>query len=431
VAAIWPQLFVQKCDATALKKRCPVLAGTPFQGDARRPSRQQLFGADRSWRPPRTFPAGTASKYEGASRARAIYQSLVANGWEVTLTKFKRAMAPRKTDVTIGEFLSELHALHASRAKTIEKYAVSLRMIAAWIADLPEGIRGGSSESRRTRREQIDALRLSIFTPGKIQKWKEAFLVRAGNDPVKQRAARVSANSFIRQARSLFSPKYLEGLETIVMPDPLPFAGVKLERRSMPRYQSSFDVLGLIRSAVNELAESRREEFKTFVLAVMAGLRKNEIDKLEWGSFNWAAGRINITSTQFFHPKSEDSKRAVWIPPQMLEVFRGYHAHAMGKFVIESRVRPIMGTHYSHYRCQATFKRLIAWLRAKGVDGEKPLHALRKEFGSLIAQRFGLYAAKEALGHADVATTAAHYLEVKEKPMIGLGHLLLPAPPES
>ena len=87
-------------------------------------------------------------------------------------------------------------------------------------------------------------------------------------------------------------------------------------------------------------------------------------------------------------------------------------------------MRPIVGANWGHYRCQAIFKKLIAWLRAKGVAGEKPLHALRKEFGSLIAPQFGIYAAKQALGHADIATTAGHYLEVKEKPMIGLGHLL-------
>jgi cobalamin biosynthesis protein CbiG len=28
------------------------------------------------------------------------------------------------------------------------------------------------------------------------------------------------------------------------------------------------------------------------------------------------------------------------------------------------------------------------------------------------------------LGHADIATTAAHYLEAKEKPIIGLGNFL-------
>ena len=282
------------------------------------------------------FQLGTANKYEAAAKARTIYQSLVVNSWDATLAKFKKAMAPRKTDVTIGEFLSEIHALHASRAKTLESYAGSLRMIVASIAGLPEGIRGGSPEGRRIRKERIDALKLSILSPARIQKWREAFLVRAGNDPMKQRAARVSANSFIRQARSLFSPKYLAELGTIVMPDPLPFAGVKLEKRSMPRYQSSFDVLELIQSAVGELAESEPEQFKIFVLAVMAGLRKGEIDKLEWSRFNWTAGTVNIGPTAFFQTKSDDSTRSVWIPPQMLEAFRAYRARATGRFVIES-----------------------------------------------------------------------------------------------
>ena len=98
--------------------------------------------------------------------------------------------------------------------------------------------------------------------------------------------------------------------------------------------------------------------------------------------------------------------------------------------MIESDVRPVTDKHYDHYRSQATFDKLIAWLRGHGVDAEKPLHALRKEFGSLIAARFGIYAAKEMLGHADITTTAAHYLEAKEKPMIGLGHLL-PAPAQN
>jgi integrase len=263
------------------------------------------------------------------------------------------------------------------------------------------------------RKEQIDALKLSILTSSAVQKWKEAFLVRAGSDPVKQRAARVSVNTFIREARALFSVKYLEQLDSILLPDPLPFTGVRLEKRSMPKYQSGFDVLELIRSAVGELAESEPECFKVFVLAVMAGLRRGEIDLLEWARFNWAAGTINVTPTEFFRTKSEDSVRSVWIPPQMVEVFRGYQARATGRFVIESRGRPIVGRYFNHYRCLTVFEKLLAWLRAKGVGGFKPLHALGGEFGSLIAQRFGIYAAKEALGHADIATTAGHYLEVK------------------
>ena len=374
------------------------------------------------------FQLGTANKHEAASKARTIYQSLVANGWDATLIRFKKEKAPQKSDVTIGEFLDELRNLHASKAKTIEIYAGSLRGIAGWIAGLPAGHRGGKREIQLARKERIDALKLSILTSSGIQKWREAFLVRAGNDPVKQRTARVSVNTFIREARAFFSARYLEQLDSILLPDPLPFTGVRLEKRSMPKYQSGFDVLELIRSAGSELAESEPEQFKVFVLAVMAGLRRLEIDLLEWARFNWAAGTISVTPTEFFRTKSEDSVRSVWIPPQMLEAFLGYQARATGRFVIESRGRPIVGRHFSHYRCQTTFEKLLAWLRVKGVGGFKPLHMLRKEFGSLIAQQFGIYAAKEVLGHADITTTASHYLEAKVKPVSGLGHLL-PAPP--
>jgi hypothetical protein len=173
-------------------------------------------------------------------------------------------------------------------------------------------------------------VKLALLTPARIQKWREAFLVRAGHDPVKQRAARVSANTFLCEARSLFSPKYTERLETITLPAPLPFAGIKLEGRSMPKYQSTFDVLGLVRAAADELTEREPECFKAFVLAVMAGLRRNEIDKLEWARFNWAAGVINIAPTKFFRTKSEDSARSVWIPPEVLACFRSYCARVKG-----------------------------------------------------------------------------------------------------
>ena len=62
----------------------------------------------------------------------------------------------------------------------------------------------------------------------------------------------------------------------------------------MPRYQSNFDVLELVRAASTSWRKSRPEEFKAFVLAVMAGLRRNEIDKLEWSRFNWAAGTLTL-----------------------------------------------------------------------------------------------------------------------------------------
>jgi integrase len=371
------------------------------------------------------FQLNTPNKYEAARKAREIFQQLAANGWETTRATYKpKSEAAARSDVTVGEFLTELRALHASRAKTIDNYAVPFRRIVAELAGIPSGGRGGSASSHRLWREQVEAVRLSFLTPGKIQKWKEAFIVRAGDDPTKLRSARITVNSALRESRSLFSPKMLGGLEGVVLPDPLPFASVKLEKQPSMRYRSTFDVMQLIRDAREELATDRPELFKIFVLAVMAGLRRNEIDKLEWASFNWHAGTISIVATKYFKPKSEDSARTVWVPAELMELFRGYRAKAVGVFVIESRVAPIMGLAYEHYRGTRFFEQLIAWLRIKGVTAKNPIHELRKEFGSLIAAQFGIYAAKELLGHSDITVTAAHYLEAKGKPTVGMGNLL-------
>ena len=59
---------------------------------------------------------------------------------------------------------------------------------------------------------------------------------------------------------------------------------------------------------------------------------------------------------------------------------------------------------------------LIGWLGSKGVVSRTPLHTLRKDFGSQINARFGLVAAQRMLHHAQVAVTAAHYVEIKAHP---------------
>ena len=70
----------------------------------------------------------------------------------------------------------------------------------------------------------------------------------------------------------------------------------------------------------------------------MAGLRRNEIDKLSWTAFRWDEGIIRIEATQFFRPKTSDSEGDVLVDPELLEIFRGYFARAKSgsEFVIES-----------------------------------------------------------------------------------------------
>jgi hypothetical protein len=47
----------------------------------------------------------------------------------------------------------------------------------------------------------------------------------------------------------------------------------------------------------------------------MAGLRRNEIDKLPWTAFRFDEGVIHIQTTEYFRPKSRESENDVPVDP--------------------------------------------------------------------------------------------------------------------
>ena len=61
---------------------------------------------------------------------------------------------------------------------------------------------------------------------------------------------------------------------------------------------------------------------------------------------------------------------------------------------------------------------------AHGVTGNKALHQLRKEAGSLIASRDGIFAASAFLRHHDISVTHAFYADKKTRTAIDVGELL-------
>jgi len=366
----------------------------------------------------------TPLKAAAAARARDLYHSVLANGWDETLRAY-RPESPTKTDVTIGRFLEELATKADLKAKTREGYAGALRKI---VADA-FGIDGGSAKydhrggGRDVWLEKIHAVRLRDLTPGLVQKWKRDFLARAGEDRLSMRTAKITVNSIIRRAKSLFAPGATAHLEC-VLPSPLPFTGIKFEPRQSMRYRSSIDAGKLTRAARSELAQDDPDAFLAFLLALGAGLRRIEIDRLEWTAFRWSHNVIRIEPTEHFDVKTEHSIGDVKIDAELMALFRGYFARASGNFVIETDNLPIPGATFENYRAQAVFERLAAWLRAHGVKARKPIHELRKEFGSMVNRKHGLSAAKDLLRHADISITASHYIDSPREATSGLGALL-------
>ena len=210
------------------------------------------------------FPLGTPNKAAAAARARDIYLSPIANGWENTLRRFKPSSAASEKSNskggTLGDFLQELKEKSDLKPKTLEGYAVALRKIVADITG-QEPPRGGAPDRHAVWRRAVESTKLGELTPAKIQQWKLSFVASAGDDPVRQRSARISANSFLRRAKSLFAPDLMKQLEKVSFPNPLPFDGVELYKRASMRYQGGFDVFGLIGAAKKELAERAPEQF--------------------------------------------------------------------------------------------------------------------------------------------------------------------------
>jgi integrase len=371
------------------------------------------------------FPLGTPNRANAAGLAREIYLNLITNGWEDALAKYKPEKVPivQSGIRTVGDFIEELRLKADIKPKTLEGYAIAFRSIVASIAGISGGGRGGSKGNSSKWREKVHAVKCAKITPARVAEWKKAFLAKYPADPVSQRKARISVNSLLRRAKSLYAPKYLAHLPPV---GSSPFQGVSFEKKPSQRYRSSFNVFSLIEAANRELANQEPELFKIFCLASMAGLRRAEIDLLEWSAFRWDEGVIRIEPTKFFQPKSEDSIGDVEIDHELLEMFRDLKTRTIGNFVVQSPFhgQPKSGATFEHYRCTSLFEKLIAWLRSKGLDVEKPLHELRKEFGSQLADKHGIYIASRMLRHSDIQVTAAHYLDKKSRKTVGLGSLL-------
>ena len=369
------------------------------------------------------FSLGILNEEAAALKAREIYGYVQAHGMDEACAKYKPgSLRNAGPIVTVGDLVNGvLQITQNAQLRTVKDYCQRFRRIVAEIFDIQEenktNYRKGGGLERWT--SKVDAVKLRDIAPAAVERWKVAFINRAGNDPTAISSARTSVNSILRMASSLFADKRIKHL-----PQPVynPFKEIALEPRQDMHYRSGFSIQELTEAALKELEQ---EQLKIYLLASMAGLRREEIDSLQWSAFKWEQGLLSIRRTPYFQPKSNHSMGDADLDAELLALFRGFRAQAKSDndFVIVSNVRPRPGAAYFHYRCNAVMDKLIKWLKGKGVPG-KPLHTLRREYGSQINARHGIYEASRALRHADINITAQHYVRNTKRIAPELGHLL-------
>jgi integrase len=383
------------------------------------------------------FSLATANMREAAERAKERYFFLTTNGWAAFLAKYRASNIanPATTteavkDLTVGQYLAAVIDSAELSKQTIESYAKPFRQIVAKIAN----IRGTSKRfNYRTGGhaewiQKVHAVHLAEITPQKVIAWKKHAIARAGSDELLRKRYTVSINSLLRRARSLFSKRnVLSKLGDVVqLPEVLPFEGVSVEGRTDTKfYGCGVEAVDLFRDAVAELGKDHTEEFKAFLLALVLGLRRREADLLEWQSFDWSAGTLRIMPTKWYNLKTNESAALLPVEPEIMALFRGWYASDKepNGFVIKSARKP-KSVRYQWYRCGPLFDALLVWLRAKGVQGQKPFHTLRKLYGSAMADKHGLHAASSGLRHSDIRTTSEFYADRTVKLTPGFGSAL-------
>lgn len=371
------------------------------------------------------------TREEAGREALAEYLKILTNGWppDDDSTLNLPANPDLSSDPTVGDWIAMAKKKAGVRSGSVDKYAESLRTIVGEIL-------GMQRARKKEQRLRIDAYKVSDLTLETLKAWLDGRLERSrGLDMVRRPRAQNTIRSLVANAKGLFTEQILGslGVSKDGLPH-LPFRGLKLPSKHQTRYSSRFDAKTLLETAAAELgtsapdadkdeAANRYEQWKILYLALVAGLRYNEIDRLRIQDIAPDGGRISVRTHETFRPKTRASEGDVLVSPEAAANLREMMKSTKGPWFIKDGPSKRNRT----YRAGIHHDALVTWLRnykERGIrplaDVPKPIHELRKEAGTLVNSLHGLNEAQNFLRHSSIATTAAYYVGSKGNITTGL-----------
>ena len=393
------------------------------------------------------FDLNTPNKVDAQKRAAERYKYVVAHGWEKAEKNpdFRvQAPVPERVVLTVGGWIKEVRAVSLVRALTLRSYEQALRRIAA------EAVLGltYSIKQHATWLGKVDGVLLEKLTTDVVAKWIKTRISSAGADPRVQEKAKHTVNHVLRSAKALFSQKKVlrkvAKSKLDLLPRPIPLSEVVLlEEDSSARFTPSVDPEALLLLAQKELGAPRSEtetdeefafreqQWIAFLLSFCGGLRRKEGDLLAWQQVHLdhtGGQRIQLDITEHFKAKNKAHAKSIPLDAEVATILKAYRDKSgESEFVLQSD-RGVNTSGIGKPRCHLTWKALRKWLRANGIDDTKPVHALRKSIGSLMAKKHGIHAAQRLLRHTTPAITSKYYSNSEAVEMPGVGALLTATP---
>ncbi len=395
----------------------------------------------------RWFNTKTNEKALAERIAKGLEKALLIHAWEEAVQVVFPGQTPRIKSPTVGEYIREARDKTTIKEETLEQYIKKLRTLVSEVMHIHKSpqIAYHAGEAYQKWLKRIESVKLDRLSPEKTRAWKKARIRQADRNPAKEAKARRTINTILRNSKSLFSDK-IRKCVNLDLPSPLFFEGVDFEKSGKTHYKSEIQSIEwLITAAKNDLlvdipeidpknlrkskaaktaAQSKHEAFKILLLALGAGLRRGEIDTLTWKQLDFQNNTIRVETNAFTQVKTPDSEAEVDVSPPVMDALRSFFKDSDDIFVINSPLSLRMATSYNHYRAYSHFRFLTKWLRDKGIKDQKPIHALRKEFGSDIIRQAGIFAGSSQLRHNNISTTRNAYAAKKERVTVDVGGAL-------
>ena len=376
---------------------------------------RQWYGRVQYRRQRFNFPLGTDKKkalkqwgkiQKDISNPEISWESILEEhkpGYVGTLEEKRTKRTIPKSGVTLDDHLefvwSNLSSLDMKHATMQEYEASLLRVVAVGTAQQA----GKSNPTALLTKQQKTALRrkpLTVLTRKLVNHYKAAMTEAAEEEGRDILSARRSVNSYLRQARAVFS-REIRGRaedEGIELPDLSKFLEASGFTGSSVRYHLPHDAL--IKKTFKHLADPNkaplRDVYIAILLGLFGGLRKGEVAYVGPAQLTAANKKPGINVT------NNTKNNKVRFVPLQKPVF-----NLLKSVAPEESEFFIKGT--PTYRTDDLFDETNAWLRSLGWEVNKPFHELRKLFGSMIASTEGLERARQLLDHESIRTTQEHY----------------------
>jgi integrase len=186
----------------------------------------------------------------------------------------------------------------------------------------------------------------------------------------------------------------------------------------------------LMQSAMRDLRESAPEQLAALLLFAGCGLRKSEADAARWCWLNPEQATLTVKADATFAPKTHASEAPVYVDPGFaaaLLSLRPADAPA-DAYILAPNAAALPVSTFTRYRAAHVLDKLTTWLKAHGVNTRTPLHDLRREFGSFIAQTADIFTASRQLRHSSIQVTASFYTQQRRQVAPSLGAMLAGKP---